>query len=212
MEGLKVKKENKEEVLEIVKKYVSEVFETSIFLPLSIDETKDAEKLWKATGKILVDVPKIENEKIKNKIVDLINDAVNDMQGVKKLAGKIALSKISDLISFCFYINSYGKICAFHIVIPDTNIPFEIPQCCSELKEKDLKDYSIMAKKFFEKGMNPKFFDFVPLYGWCKANNDIIIYAFVVFYSTFRAFFTSYRIEIVNDNIEFKTIAEPVEI
>ncbi len=203
---------NKEEVIEIVKKYASEVFETSIFLPLSIaPETKGAEKLWKATGKILIDIPKIE--KIGGKIVDLINTAVMTMQDSgKKLESIDALSKIFDLVSFCFYINSYGKICAFHIVIPNTNIPFEIPQGCNELKEKDLKDYSLMAKKFFEKGMNPKYFDFVPLYGWCKTNRDVVIFAFIVFYSTFRAFFTSYRIEIVDDDVEIKTLTEPVEI
>jgi len=204
---------NKEEVMEIVKKYASEVFETSIFLPLSITtETKGAEKLWKATGKILIDIPKIE--KIESKIVDLINAAVMTMQdGGKKPEGVEALSKIFDLVSFCFYINSYGKICAFHIVIPNANIPFEIPRGCNELKEKDLKDYTLRAKKFFEKVMNhPKYFDFVPLYGWCKTNNDVVIFAFVVFYSTFRAFFTSYRIEIVNDNIDIKALTEPVEI
>lgn len=209
-----IKKTSKEEAIETVKKYVSAVFETNIFLPLSIGKTEYKDGLWKVTGKVLIDIPKIENEKIKSKIADLINNAVNENKRYNKktLEGKGALSKVLDLINFCFYINSYGKICAFHPVFPDTDIPFEIPLCCNELKGKDMKDYSVRAKKFFEKGIDAKFFDFVPLYGWCKAKNDSVIFAVIVLYSTFRVFYTSYRIEIINNSIDLKTITEIEEI
>jgi len=197
-------------VVEIVRDCVSEVFILSAFFLANIVK-KD--ELWKVEGRIFIDVP--ESEEIDKQAVALTKALATEQELTNISATLIVdnvLKKIFGITSFCFYINSYGKICAFHIVIPNINIPFEMPQYCNEVKEKDLKDYCLKAKDFIEKGTTLRHFDFLPLYGWCEPNDGGVIFAIVISYSISRIFSVPYRINILGDKVDLNMIGEPIEI
>lgn len=211
MENLNLKI-NKERVIEVIKEYAEEIFGTNMFLPLSVEtEIKNKERLWKVVGKILVDIPQIKN------IDDVFEFIKNSERFKKKFELKVEFGKIFDIMSFCFYINSYGKICAFYPMTPEisseekfSEIFHQLYPDWSEIKEKDLKDCCVIAKNFFSKGLDPKYFDFIPFVGWVIAHNSALILALVVSYLTLRTFSTFYIIKIVDNevDIEMKKIVE----
>jgi len=205
---------NKEEAVEIVKDYVRDVFGSlsGFFLSNIVKEGG----LWVVEGKIFMNLSEIKGAP--KQLAALTKSTLREKYiSLREIEKKEIEKNIEKMVtelrstSFCFYLNSYGKICAFHIAIPNTDIPF-IPQYCNEVEEKDLKDYCLKAKNFIEKGTTFRSFDFIPLYGWYATKDKGKISSIVIFYSLNRTILVPYMIEVAGDEVDLKMIEEPTEI
>ncbi|GEM_PF-7115813 len=205
-----IKTVNKEEVVEIVRDYVSDVFGSLSGFFLSNIVKKD--ELWVVEGKIFMNMLGVEG--ISKQLAALTEEVAREIK-IAKIAEKM-VAGMKGSTSFYFYVNSYGKICAS--CAKDINI-FDIADkyfsqilpYWKEIKEKDMKDYCQKAKNFIEKGTTFRSFDFIPVYGWCKSKDEGVIFSIVILYSLTRTIVIPYVIEIVGDEVDLKMIEEPIE-
>lgn len=195
---------NEEEIMEIVGNYVSEIIH-SVFFPANIVKKDD---LWKVEGRMFIDAPK--SEEISKQISAILKqpELANILHAVD-----VTKEKLFGMTRVCFYVNSYGKICGFYSAPLNTDVPFAIPSSYREVKENDLKDYCLKAKNLIEKGISSlRYLDFLPLYGWCKSNDESVIFAIVIGHSMFRTFLGAYRINISHDEVDLNMLEEPIEM
>ncbi len=152
---------SEDEAIGVVKKFIKENYKYSEFALVrmgytieGIEYNKDL-NFWVIRSKIINELEK----EIWDRVSKILSTPSSDIASMLKKYPDIL--KLRDVGDFCFYINSYGKICALFMCKIDNSITKKL---IDDIKpeEKDVNDVVKKAKEILGEGTSFKYIDYFP--------------------------------------------------
>ncbi len=146
------------EAVGIVRKFITENNKGVGFVVTGTDYNKER-NFWIISGEIKSEFDK----EIWDILSAIINLPPSEFATVmKELQVDNSIKKISEHFNFCFYVNSYGKICA---ISPYERFTPIVEKETDDIKseEKDVNDICKKAKEILGEGTTFKYVDYIPV-------------------------------------------------
>ncbi|CEG11981.1 hypothetical protein MSIBF_A1830015 [groundwater metagenome] len=185
---------SKDEAIGVVRKFIKENYKYSEsalvrmgYTIEGIEYNKDL-NFWVIRSKIIDELEK----EIWDKIPKFLSNSSSGIAGMLKNYREML--KLKEVGNFCFYINSYGKICALFIGKIDDSTTKKIMNDIKQKiiddikpKEKDINDIVKKTKEILGKGRSFKYIDYFPfLVARYQGKWEMIM--LVIYYARFDTF------------------------